>query len=107
MGHVKNSKLGLGSGWCWVGVSGWVNSGGELVCAGLGRWFSRRVGGRWLGGGGGWTCYIITNLDSETFSTDRQMNRPTNKGRYRRSSSRSLKNGSFLFFQPALVMTHQ
>ena len=33
MGHVKNSKLGLGSGWCWVGVDGWVNSGGELVLA--------------------------------------------------------------------------
>ena len=101
MGHVKNSKLGLGSGWCWVGVDGWVNSSGELVGAGLGWWL---VGG-WVVGG--WTCYIITNLDSETFSTDRQMNRPTNKVRYRRSSSRSLKNGSFLFFQPALVMTHQ
>ena len=46
MGHVKNSKLGLGSGWCWVGVDGWVNSGGELVCAGLGRWL---VGG-WVVG---------------------------------------------------------
>ena len=86
---------------------GWVNSGGELVGAGLGRWL---VGGWVVGGwavGGGWTCYIITNLDSETFSTDRQMDRPTNKGRYRRFFSRSLKNGSFLFFQPALVMTHQ
>ena len=45
MGHVKNSKLGLGSGWCWV--VGWVNSGGELVGAGLGWWL---VGG-WVVGG--------------------------------------------------------
>ena len=47
MGHVKNSKLGLVSGWCWVGVDGWVNSGGELVGAGLGWWL---VGG-WVVGG--------------------------------------------------------
>ena len=47
MGHVKYSKLGLGSGWCWVGVDGWVNSGGELVGAGLGWWL---VGG-WVVGG--------------------------------------------------------